>query len=65
MQISVNGQPTQVPDGAAVAQLLQALKLEGRMAVEINGEIVPRSRWAEHRLQGADRVEIVRAIGGG
>jgi len=35
------------------------------VAVEVNGEIVPRGRHAEHRLQPGDRIEIVHALGGG
>ncbi|MGH8593813.1 MAG: sulfur carrier protein ThiS, partial [Gammaproteobacteria bacterium] len=37
----------------------------GRIAVEINGEVVPRSQYNEHPLREGDLVEIVRAIGGG
>ncbi|HET9339295.1 MAG TPA: sulfur carrier protein ThiS, partial [Casimicrobiaceae bacterium] len=38
---------------------------ERRLAVELNGAIVPRSRWAETALRDGDRLEIVHAIGGG
>ena len=38
---------------------------ERRVAIEVNGEIVPRARRAEHVLRAADRVEIVHALGGG
>ncbi len=49
-----------------VARLLEELELaDKRVAVEVNQEIVPRSRYQAHRLHNADRVEIVRAIGGG
>ena len=66
MEIIVNGEPRQVPDATGVAQLLELLGLtERRLALEINREIVPRSRFAAHRLQPGDRVEIVHAIGGG
>jgi len=66
IRISVNGAARQCDTGATVATLLDALELGGkRIAVERNGAIVPRSRWAEARLEEGDRVEIVGAVGGG
>jgi len=66
MQIVVNGESTSVSDGLSLAQLVTELRLAGqRLAVELNGDIVPRSRWPEVRLNPGDRAEIVRAIGGG
>lgn len=66
MQIVVNGESTAVPEGISLAELVGTLQLAGqRLAIELNGAIVPRSRWPELRLNGGDRAEIVRAIGGG
>lgn len=66
MQITVNGSLQSVADGLDVAALLESLQLAGqRLAVERNGEIVPRSRHAATALTEGDRIEIVRAIGGG
>lgn len=66
MQISVNGRTTEVPDGIDMAALITRLDLEGRrMAVEVNAQIVPRSQFAQHRLNPNDRVEIIQAVGGG
>ena len=66
MQIELNGDPHVTEDGATVAGLLDELDLAGkRLAVEVNEEVVPRSRHAECVLANGDRVEIVRAIGGG
>jgi sulfur carrier protein len=66
MEILVNGEPRQVAEEATAADLVRILGLEGRrLAMEINREIVPRSRYPEHRLRPGDRVEIVHAIGGG
>lgn len=49
-----------------VASLVRELGLEGkRIAVERNGEIVPRSRYADTSLDDGDKVEIVGAVGGG
>jgi sulfur carrier protein len=66
MQITVNGESRQVPDGATAAQLVELLELTGRrLAMEVNGEIVPRSRHETRVLDPGDRVEIVHAVGGG
>ena len=65
MEILVNGKPHSVAAGFNVAQLLEELKLTGRLAMEINQEIVPRSHYTARQLQSGDRVEIVHAIGGG
>jgi sulfur carrier protein len=64
--IVVNGSPRALPAQATVAGLVVAMGLEGkRIAVERNGEIVPRSRHADTVLVPGDRVEIVGAVGGG
>jgi sulfur carrier protein len=66
MQIIVNGNPTEVPDSTDMADLIDRLELTGeRLAVEVNEELVPRSRFGEHRLKPDDRVEIIHAVGGG
>ena len=64
--VSVNGQPHTLAANGAVHDLVRALSLEGkRIAVELNGRIVARSRYAETPLQHGDRLEIVGAVGGG
>ena len=66
MDIILNGETVAVGDGITVVALLEQLGLGARrVAVEVNGEIVPRGRHAEHRLQPGDRIEIVHARGGG
>jgi sulfur carrier protein len=66
IQLSVNGQNTQVASNFNVAHLLESMALAGkRVAVEKNGEIVPRSRYSETVLAEGDRLEIVVAVGGG
>jgi sulfur carrier protein len=66
MQLYVNGDPRDLPAGATVASLVETLALgSGRIAVEVNEELVPRSTYAERVLAEGDRVEIVHAIGGG
>ena len=67
LSIVVNGSPHVCRDASAtVADLIGELALAGkRVAVEKNGEIVPRSRYAEARLAPGDRLEIIAAVGGG
>ncbi|MFC7300925.1 sulfur carrier protein ThiS [Cognatiluteimonas weifangensis] len=66
MDILLNGTPRALPAGCSVAQLLAEAGLgERRVAVEVNGAIVPRSAHAGHVLHEGDRVEIVQALGGG
>lgn len=65
MQILVNGESKVLPTDTSLASLIRELRLEGRLAVEINHEIVPRSQFEQYLLQDGDRVEIVHAIGGG
>ena len=67
LTLNVNGAATQVAASAAtVADVVAALGLAGkRIAVEKNGEIVPRSRYATTPVAPGDRLEIVGAVGGG
>ena len=64
--LTVNGEPHRLAAGATVAALVERLALAGkRIAVERNGEIVPKSRHAATPLAEGDRIEIVVAVGGG
>lgn len=66
MQIQLNGEPRTVEDDADLDRLIADLGLDGRrLAVEVNGDIVPRAARAGHALHDGDRIEIVHAIGGG
>ncbi len=66
IQLSINGEPRGFPAPLDLARLLDALALAGKkVAVERNGEIVPRSRYADTPLADGDRLEIVVAVGGG
>jgi len=66
IRITLNGAPREFPAPLTFAQLLDELALAGRrLAVERNGEIVPRSRFGESRLADGDRIEVVMAVGGG
>ena len=65
-KIRLNGADHPLPEGCTIAALLDAAGFGGRrVAVEVNGDIVPRSRHGAHRLHDGDRVEIVQALGGG
>ncbi|MGZ5078132.1 MAG: sulfur carrier protein ThiS [Usitatibacter sp.] len=66
IRIVLNGAPREYPAPLTFSQLIDDLALAGpRLAVERNGEIVPRSRFGEARLADGDRVEVVMAVGGG
>ena len=66
MNIHINGQPREVAGELTVTALLDELGYgEKRVAVERNGELVPKSRHGETVLADGDRIEIVQAIGGG
>jgi sulfur carrier protein len=66
MEITVNGSTRIYEAPLAVADLLQRMALAGKkVAVERNGEIVPRGAHASTVLAEGDRLEIVAAVGGG
>jgi len=66
IEITLNGAPQRLDTPLAVVQLLDLQGLAGkRVAVEKNGEIVPKSRHAEVMIDAGDRIEIVVAVGGG
>jgi sulfur carrier protein len=64
--ITINGEPRQFEAPLTCADLIARLELTGkRVALERNGEIVPRGRYADESLATGDRLEIVVAVGGG
>ena len=66
IRVTVNGAPREFAAAPTFAQLLAELSLAGkRLAIERNGEIVPRSRFGELHLADGDRLEVVVAVGGG
>jgi sulfur carrier protein len=66
MRVTVNGQEREIPDGITVAALLVLLGVPpGRVAVELNRDVVPRAKHGERRLAPGDRVEVVGFVGGG
>ena len=66
IRVTVNGAPREFAASLTFAQFVDELALAGkRLAIEVNGEIVPRSRFPEARLSDGDRIEVVVAVGGG
>ena len=66
IDILLNGAPHQVPPQHTLDQLICALSLQGQaLALAVNRAVVPRKHWPERTLQADDKVDIVRAIGGG
>lgn len=66
MNVTINGESRDVPEGLSVAALLSHLGLPPeRVAIERNREILPRAQWETTRAQPGDRYEIVHFVGGG
>lgn len=66
LSVTVNGERRELSRPATLADLLQQLKIPLRgLAVEVNLQVVPRARHAEHLLADGDRLEIVSLVGGG
>ena len=66
IEIHLNGEMREVPEGLTLAALLDWLKLPGdRVAVERNREIVSRSAWGDTIIRAGDRLEVVHFVGGG
>ena len=67
MNITINGNAKQLDsENMTIAALVVTLNLAGkRLAIEKNGEIVPRSQFDTVNLQEGDMLEIVGAVGGG
>lgn len=66
MKIFLNGKAKQLNKAYSIEDLLVEMNIAGqRLAVEVNEQIVSKSRHAEYSLKEGDKVEIVHAIGGG
>ena len=64
--IELNGELRTVSDSDSVQDLIDALSLTNQaLAVAVNREVVPRAKWREFRFAVGDKVDVVRAIGGG
>ena len=66
LDLTVNGTTTDVGDARTIADVVARMGLTSKkIAVERNGEIVPRSQYAATPVRAGDRLEIVGAVGGG
>ena len=66
MQVRLNGELREVPDGATVASLLVHLGVKAqRVAVEVNDRVVTKDRYEGQQIGPGDAVEIVAFVGGG
>ncbi|MBI1992143.1 MAG: sulfur carrier protein ThiS [Candidatus Omnitrophica bacterium] len=66
MELTVNGEKREVPEGTTVSQLLETLGvMPERVVVEVNLTILKRAEYPPTILREGDRVEIVRFVGGG
>jgi sulfur carrier protein len=66
MQVSINGEPQEFPEGTTLAAAIERLgKSPKYLAVECNRELVPRGRHGECVLREGDQIEIVTLVGGG
>lgn len=65
MQVLLNGDPHSIEQSCTIEYLIASLELEGKFAIEINRNIIPRSEYLSTQLHAGDNIEIVNAIGGG
>jgi sulfur carrier protein len=68
VNVTVNGLPRELPDGATVASVVELLDVAPQargVAVAVNGEVVIRSRWTDTKLGEGALIEVLGAIGGG
>ncbi|HEV2847281.1 MAG TPA: sulfur carrier protein ThiS [Thermoanaerobaculia bacterium] len=66
LEVVLNGEPYRVPEGSSIADLVAGLGRDPRtVAVERNGDLVPRARFTETLLGAGDRLEMVHFVQGG
>jgi len=66
VQVKLNGEPRELPDGSTIAQAVAALTAApSGVAAAVNGDVVPRGSWAATPLRDGDQVEVVTAVQGG
>ena len=65
MKVLLNGSSYSLKDNCSLASLIKNLELDGKYAVEINQNIIPRSQYRTKKISNGDKIEIVQAIGGG
>jgi|TARA_B100001996_G_scaffold64836_1_gene46797 thiamine biosynthesis protein ThiS len=65
MKVLLNGSSYSVENNCSVDSLIKNLDLNGKYAIEINQNIIPRSQYSDKKINSGDKIEIVQAIGGG
>lgn len=65
MNVTLNGDACTIEQETTIEKLISNLAVEGKFAIEINQQIIPRSKYAETVIHLDDNIEIVQAIGGG
>jgi sulfur carrier protein len=66
VQVRLNGEPRELPDGATVAGAVAELTSASTgIAAAVNGDVVPRGSWTATPLRDGDQVEVVTAVQGG
>ena len=65
MQILINNQPTDMPEGVSIAQVLAQLQPRPPFAVAVNTQFVPKGRYEQQLLQAGDKVEVIAPVTGG
>ena len=66
VEVKLNGEPREFPDGTTVAQAVAGLTALGTgIAAAVNGDVIPRGSWAAMLLRPGDQVEVVTAVQGG
>ena len=66
VEVKLNGEPRELPDGTTVAQAVAELTaLATGIAAAVNGDVIPRGSWAATLLRAGDQIEVVTAVQGG
>jgi sulfur carrier protein len=66
MNVTINGEPREVPAGTTVEQLVRQVTSQDKgIAAALNGEVLPRRAWSARALGDLDQVEVVTAVQGG
>jgi len=66
VQVKLNGEPRELPDGATIAEAVIELTAAATgVAAAVNGDVVPRGSWTVTFLRDGDQVEVVTAVQGG
>jgi len=66
VEVKLNGDPRDLPDGTTVAQAVAELTALGTgVAAAVNGDVIPRGSWAVTLLRAGDQIEVVTAVQGG